>query len=468
VIDVRPGGFVTPGFIDAHGHLGLDGDRSQVTSDMRLSKLVGAADVTDARVSAAGITTVLLSPYALSNAKGSTCAAVKTVGTRRSERVVRDPAAVLLDVSQYDPLAVSETLGKTLALGQKYLDSWTKYEKDLKEFLEKKAKGEKPEEDKDKKDEESKESSGPDPVTGTWEATVTGVPMPDPVTATIIVQLTDSLVEGRIIQSSVGMTARLSGHFDGKHLSAEIVPDVDIPGLDPPIKLEVDLDKEDHFKGTISAMGVTAQIEGDRVDKSAVELKVERRRRRGKDGRPLPPKVDESLEPLKALLEKKIPAVVKVSTPAQISEVLAFFVDKHKLSLTLVDAEGASSHAAKLAEKKVTVVVPPNVLRKRQYRDYHQADDLSRRGVPIAFQSNAEDGARHLPAVALYAVERGLAPEAALEALTVGAAKAFGIDDRVGAIEPGKDADLVIFSGHPFQEASRVLRIVVDGKEVRP
>jgi len=468
VIDVRPGGFVTPGFIDAHSHLGLDGDRSQVTSDMRLSKLVGAADVTDARVSAAGITTVLLSPYALSNTKGATCAAVKTVGSRRSERVIRDPAAVLLDVSQSDPLAVAEVLGKTLAAGQKYLDSWTKYEKELKEFLEKKAKGEKPEEDEDKKDEESKESSGPDPVTGTWEATITGVPMPDPITATIIVQLTDSLVEGRITRSSVGMTARLSGHFDGKHMSAEIVPDADIPGLNPPIELEVDHDKEDHFKGTISAMGITAQVEGDRVDKNPVELKVKRRRRRGKDGRPLPPEVDGSLEPLKALLEKKIPAVVKVSTPAQIDEVLAFFIDKHKLSVTLVGAEGASSHAAKLAEKKVTVVVPPNVLRKRQYRDYHQADDLSRRGVPIAFQSNAEDGARHLPAVVLYAVERGLAPESALEALTVGAAKAFKIADRVGTIEPGKDADLVIFSGHPFEEAGRVLRIVVDGKEVRP
>ena len=68
----------------------------------------------------------------------------------------------------------------------------------------------------------------------------------------------------------------------------------------------------------------------------------------------------------------------------------------------------------------------------------------------------------------LYAVERGLDAEDALAALTVGAAKAFKIDDRVGSIEPGKDADFVIFNGHPFQDAGRVLTIVVDGKEVRP
>jgi imidazolonepropionase-like amidohydrolase len=70
--------------------------------------------------------------------------------------------------------------------------------------------------------------------------------------------------------------------------------------------------------------------------------------------------------------------------------------------------------------------------------------------------------------VILYAVERGLDADRALTALTLGAAKALKIDDRVGSIEPGKDGDLVIFNGHPFQEAGRVLRVVVDGKEVGP
>ena len=48
------------------------------------------------------------------------------------------------------------------------------------------------------------------------------------------------------------------------------------------------------------------------------------------------------------------------------------------------------------------------------------------------------------------------------------AAKALKIDDRVGTLEPGKDGDLVIFSGHPFQGPSRVFRVVVNGEEVRP
>jgi len=465
VIDARPDGFVTPGLIDSYGHLGLGGDRTSVGREVRLSKLVGAADVTDQRVAAAGVTTVLTAPYALSG-MSSSAAAIKTAGSRRPQRVVRDPAAVLFDLSGADPSTVQETLGKTLEAGKKYLDTWQKYEKDLKEFLEAQKKGEKPKTSEESRDETEK-SSELDPVSGTWEVRAWGGPLPGEVTVTIAVQLSGTAVEGRITQSNMGITGRLSGTFDGKHLSATI--EASIPGEQVTAQLEADLTGEDQFKGTISVMGFSLQVEGRRVDKTPVELKVTSTRRlRGKGGQPLPPKVDESLEPLKDLLEKKIPAVVAVSTPAQIREVLALLVDKHELPVTLLGAEGASVHAARLAEKKVAVIVPPAVLRQRRDIEYLQADELARRSVPIAFQSDAEDGARDLPAVVLYAVERGLSAEGALEALTIGAARALKIDRRVGSLEPGKDADLVIFSGRPFEGGSRVLRVVVDGEEVRP
>ena len=467
VIDVRPDGFVTPGFIDAHSHLGLEGDRTAVASDLRLSKLVGAANRADSRVARAGITTVVAAPYAASGSRGAACAAIKTAGTKRDQRVIRDPAAVLFDLRSADPESIAGTLEKTLAAGQKYLDTWTKYEKELKEFLEKKAKGEQTT-DKKEAETETAEQVGPDPVTGTWSATVTGAPTPDPVHLTIVIQLIDSSIEGRITSSSVGITGRITGHLDGKHLSAEIELDQDIIGLDPPLLLEADLVEEDHMKGSITAMGLTAAMDARRIDKSAVELKVVRQRRRGKDGRPIAPKVDESLEPLKSLLEKKIPAAVRVSTSAQIAEVVAAMSEKRELPLVLLGAEGAFAHSKKLADKKVPVVVPPRIISKRQYRDYHLSYDLSRDGVSIAFQSDAEDGARDLPGVVLYAVERGLSSETALEALTIGAARAYKIDDRVGTLEPGKDADLLIFNAHPFDEAGRLLRTVVNGKVVRP
>ncbi len=463
VIDAGPDGFVSPGFIDGFSHLGLSGDRTAVDNSLRLSKLFGAADVTDLRVCRAGITTVLVAPYAAA-ATGSPLAAIKTAGNRRADRVVRDPVSVLLDVSESDPLAVAETLGKTLALGQKYLDAWTNYDKQLKEFLEKQKQGEPVPTSDQPKQEEIKETKGPDPITGTWEIVVRGTPLGDEVKLTLQMQLINANVQGRIVASSVGITGTASGTFAGKHLS--LVAEVNHPQSPGPLAIEADLAEEDHLRGTVSVQQFTFPLEGRRSDKSPVEIKVVQRRLHGKDGRPLPPKVDPALEPLKALLEKKIPVVVKASTPAQIREVLDLLVDKHQLPVTLLHGEGAAVHASRLADKKVAVILPPTMLRSRHYRDYLQADDLARQGVAIVFQSNVEDGARNLPAAVLYAVEQGLDADKALAALTIDAAQAFKIDDRVGSIEPGKDADLAIFNGHPFQDAGQVVGVVVRGQEI--
>jgi len=64
------------------------------------------------------------------------------------------------------------------------------------------------------------------------------------------------------------------------------------------------------------------------------------------------------------------------------------------------------------------------------------------------------------------AVRQGLDPRDALRALTLGAAQLYGLDDRVGSIEKGKDADLVFLSGDPFTLSTRVKRVMIDGKVV--
>ena len=54
--------------------------------------------------------------------------------------------------------------------------------------------------------------------------------------------------------------------------------------------------------------------------------------------------------------------------------------------------------------------------------------------------------------------------EAALKAITINAAEVIGVADRVGSLEVGKDADLVVFSGHPFDYRSVVDMVLVDGQ----
>jgi imidazolonepropionase-like amidohydrolase len=60
----------------------------------------------------------------------------------------------------------------------------------------------------------------------------------------------------------------------------------------------------------------------------------------------------------------------------------------------------------------------------------------------------------------------GLGPERAMRAITLDAAKLLGIDDKYGAIEVGKVADLVLYDGDPFEHASHVTHTIMDGRIV--
>ena len=64
------------------------------------------------------------------------------------------------------------------------------------------------------------------------------------------------------------------------------------------------------------------------------------------------------------------------------------------------------------------------------------------------------------------AVKGGMNPEAALAAITINAAQIAGISDRVGSLSPGKDADIVITSGHPINLLSRVEAVYIGGVRV--
>ncbi len=71
-----------------------------------------------------------------------------------------------------------------------------------------------------------------------------------------------------------------------------------------------------------------------------------------------------------------------------------------------------------------------------------------------------------LPCFAAMNVREGLPEDAAFRGITINAAKAAGVDDRVGSIRVGKDADIVVFNGHPFHWLTRASAVFIDGKRV--
>jgi imidazolonepropionase-like amidohydrolase len=133
----------------------------------------------------------------------------------------------------------------------------------------------------------------------------------------------------------------------------------------------------------------------------------------------------------------------------------------------LLGAEEAYKTVDSIKAAGATVVVPAALLSEREGRTRLLADDLARAGIPVVFQSDREDAARSLPLMAGYAVHWGMNALDALAALTSHPARLFKIDDRVGALEKGKDADLILFDGEPFEIGHPVKRVFVSGKEVR-
>ncbi len=73
---------------------------------------------------------------------------------------------------------------------------------------------------------------------------------------------------------------------------------------------------------------------------------------------------------------------------------------------------------------------------------------------------------KYLPLCAGLAVKAGMDPFAALQAITINPAEHIGVADRVGSLEVGKDADLVMTDGCPFEVATNVLAVYIDGKQV--
>jgi imidazolonepropionase-like amidohydrolase len=467
VIDAGRDGFVTPGFIDGYGHLGLDGDQGSTTLDTSLARLIGAPDAADLRVARAGVTTVMMAPYK-PGAGGSRMAAVKTAGAGRTERVVSADAGVLFDLGDADPASVAERIKPRLDAGKKYLETWKAYEKQVADWEKQRAEGKVVEPPKPATTEAAPEKKVEDPLTGTWTARLSGGPIPagGEREGKLAFKLTGTQFEARVIEPAVPVDIRVVGTLDGKHFTGHL--EMETRGLGYPT-FEGSIDEPDHAAGTVTFAGLTANFDMRRVDKGEVEFKVQAAHKKktvGKDGRPLPPKTDETLEPVRALLEKNIPAVVYAQTPAQIDAALDVLVDQYDVPVVLLDAPGARAYAKRLAEKGVGVVLPPAVLRKEQTGWYEQGDDLSRKGIRVAFQSNGEDSARTLPMVGLFAVERGMSSESVLAAMTMDAARMYHLDSRIGSIAVGRDADLVIFSGPPFETGSAVKRVIVGGQEV--
>ena len=197
---------------------------------------------------------------------------------------------------------------------------------------------------------------------------------------------------------------------------------------------------------------------------------------RAAEGKPGVPRHDDDprMDALVPAIEGKIPVVVHAQRLDQIRDAMAW-AREEKLRLVIWGGADAWRAADELAKADVAVAVDsPVELPQRQDEPYDaqyaNAGRLAAAGVRVLFNYGGEpsDAAnvRNLPQFVAAAVAFGFPKERALASVTLEPAKVLGVADRVGSIEPGKDATLIVTDGDLFDIRSHVVAAYLDGREL--
>lgn len=181
-------------------------------------------------------------------------------------------------------------------------------------------------------------------------------------------------------------------------------------------------------------------------------------------------KRDLRMESLIPVLKKELPLKAHAHRADDIMTILRI-AREFDIKVTLDHCTEGHLIAEEIARSGFPAIVGPTLSGKTKVElaesSFSTPGILAKAGVMVAIMSDHPVvPTENLPVYAALAVKAGMPEEEALKAITINPAIILGIDDRVGSIEPGKDADLVIFDGHPLDIQAKVKRVFINGEEV--
>jgi imidazolonepropionase-like amidohydrolase len=185
------------------------------------------------------------------------------------------------------------------------------------------------------------------------------------------------------------------------------------------------------------------------------------------------PEKREDLENMRGLFQRKYPVIIHTADPRDVMGTVRMFHDEYNLPCIVSHGEfGGFKVAAEIAKRDLAANIGPRIY------DYRMpADEGQFLGIPSMY---AEAGVTRLslntdsPVVpqedlafqGTMAVRYGLDPKVAIRALTIEPAKAILINDRLGSLEAGKDADILLTTGDPLDPRNYVAWVMIGGKVV--
>lgn len=170
-------------------------------------------------------------------------------------------------------------------------------------------------------------------------------------------------------------------------------------------------------------------------------------------------------------LDRKIPVVVSASSASQINDAITW-AKQENLRLIIRGGDDAIHVAARLRAENIPVILTstmdaPNRDHEGYDAAYSRAAQLHKAGVKFAISGGAGSlYTDRLPYEAGVAVAFGLPEEEAIKAVTINAAEFMGLADRLGSLEPGKQATLLITTGTPIETKSEILQAYIQGREL--
>jgi imidazolonepropionase-like amidohydrolase len=195
------------------------------------------------------------------------------------------------------------------------------------------------------------------------------------------------------------------------------------------------------------------------------------RKQRAEDAEKKPDR-DLRREAFAEVLAGRMPLLVTVNRATDIDAALRIAAE-FKIPIVLDSAAEAYLLTERIRQAKVPVIVHPSMRRagmgETENIGFETAATLRKAGIPVALQSGYE---AYVPKtrVVLFeagiAAANGLAFEEALATVTIDAARIIGVDDRVGSLQPGRDGDVAIFDGDPFEYTTHCTGVVVNGRVV--
>lgn len=176
------------------------------------------------------------------------------------------------------------------------------------------------------------------------------------------------------------------------------------------------------------------------------------------------------MEALQPVLKRELPLLVHAHRADDIMTALRI-ADEFQIRVILQHATEGHKIPEELASRQVPAVVGPGITNRAKVelkdRSLKTPGILAAAGVKVALMTDHPVvPIQYLPFLAALAVREGMEEVEALKAITINAAEILGIADRVGSLAPGKDADIVVMRGHPFDLRSQVELVLINGQVV--